>query len=139
MAMLLGFPKKVLVIRTRITGEGRDQRRIGPERRRAPSRPSLAQDTGFIKVQLTICCGVSILNDTLCKEETTRAVSYNVRSDAVYRTAQAAKRLGVSRQTLLRWLHEGRVNDVSKDHRGWRVFFDEDIRRIRQQIEGGNR
>ena len=64
-------------------------------------------------------------------------MSYDIGSQTVYRTAEAAERLGVSRQTLLRWFHERRVDDVSRDHRGWREFSDEDIRRIRQQIEGG--
>ena len=61
---------------------------------------------------------------------------YTIQDRPFYRTAEAARSLMVSRQTLLRWLHERRVDDVARDHRGWRMFSDEDIRRIRAQIEG---
>ena len=54
----------------------------------------------------------------------------------IFGTAEAAKKLGISRSTLLRWLHESRVGDVQRDHRGWREFSDKEIRRIKRQIEG---
>ncbi len=53
-------------------------------------------------------------------------------------TAEAAKRLGVSRQTLLRWFSEGRIaDDVKRDHRNWREFEERDIGRIRKSVYGG--
>ena len=82
---------------------------------------------------------MSILKHTFRqRKRNARVVSYNIGGHTVYRTAEAAERLRVSRQTLLRWLHEGRVDDVHRDHRGWRIFSDEDIRRIKQQIESGD-
>ena len=33
-------------------------------------------------------------------------------------TVEAAKRIGVSKSTLLRWLDEGLVDDVERDWRG---------------------
>ena len=51
-------------------------------------------------------------------------------------TAEAAKRLGVSRQTLLRWFSEGKIDDVRRDHRNWREFDDQDVGRIRKSIFG---
>jgi adenine-specific DNA-methyltransferase len=48
-------------------------------------------------------------------------------------TTEAAKRLQVSRDTLLRWFREGRVIPVSKDGRGWRYFTEDDIRRIARE------
>jgi hypothetical protein len=46
-------------------------------------------------------------------------------------TAEAAKRIGVSKSTLLRWLDEGLVDDVERDWRGWRVWMQRDIERIK--------
>lgn len=52
-------------------------------------------------------------------------------------TQQAAEKLGVSRQTLLRWFREGRANDPAKrDRNGWRVFNQKDIDSIKQQVAG---
>jgi excisionase family DNA binding protein len=47
-------------------------------------------------------------------------------------TDEAAQRIGCSKSTLLRWFREGKVADVTRDRRGWRVFTEEDIRRIRR-------
>ena len=51
-------------------------------------------------------------------------------------TGEAARRIGCSRSTLLRWFREGRVRDVSRDRRGWRVFTKADIDRIRRWATG---
>jgi DNA-binding transcriptional MerR regulator len=52
-----------------------------------------------------------------------------------HNTASAAKALGVSKSTLLRWISEKRVADVDRDRNGWRVFTDKDIKRITDEIE----
>ena len=46
-------------------------------------------------------------------------------------TAEAARRIGVSKNTLLRWLEGGLIEDVARDWRGWRVWSDQDIERAR--------
>ena len=46
-------------------------------------------------------------------------------------TVEAAKLIGISKSTLLRWLEEGRVEDVERDWRGWRVWRSDDIERVR--------
>jgi len=46
-------------------------------------------------------------------------------------TCKAARLIGVSRNTLLRWFREGRVADVARDRNGWRFFFTEDVARIK--------
>ena len=51
-----------------------------------------------------------------------------------YNTAEAASRLGVSRPTLLRWFREDRISAVTRDWRGWRLFTDEDLERIRREL-----
>lgn len=59
-----------------------------------------------------------------------------VRKPRQYTTDEAAKRIGCSRSTLLRWFREGKVADVARDRRGWRIFSDEDIIRIRGWASG---
>ena len=62
-----------------------------------------------------------------------------IRSDtglamAKYRLSQVAKMVGVAPITLKRALLDGRIEDVSRDRNGWRVFIDEDVERIRAYI-----
>ena len=53
-----------------------------------------------------------------------------------FSTAFAARELGVSKNTLLRWINIGKVHDVKRDRNGWRVFTETDISRIKNEIEG---
>ena len=46
-------------------------------------------------------------------------------------TVEVAKRIGVSKSTLLRWLDEGLVEDVERDWRGWRVWRSRDVERVK--------
>lgn len=53
-----------------------------------------------------------------------------------YRTTEAARRAGISRSTLLRWLGQGRVSlPVRRDRNGWRLFTAEDLERLRDAAE----
>ena len=49
----------------------------------------------------------------------------------MFSTVEAAKHIGVSKSTLLRWLDEGLVDDVERDWRGWRVWNNRDVERVR--------
>jgi DNA-binding transcriptional MerR regulator len=49
----------------------------------------------------------------------------------MFSTVEAANRIGVSKNTLLRWLDEGLVDDVQRDWRGWRVWHSRDIERVK--------
>ena len=49
----------------------------------------------------------------------------------MYSTIEAAKFVGVSKSTLLRWLDEGLVEDVERDWRGWRVWQSGDVERVK--------
>lgn len=50
-----------------------------------------------------------------------------------FRTNEALKKIGISKATWFRWLKEKKLPDVRhKDLRGWRLFTDEDIERIRK-------
>ncbi|MDE2102116.1 MAG: MerR family transcriptional regulator [Patescibacteria group bacterium] len=62
------------------------------------------------------------------------------RAATTFGTAQAAKKLGVSKPTLLRWFAQKRIGEVRRDHNNWRVFTDRDLQRIRSEVmgHGGN-
>ena len=50
-----------------------------------------------------------------------------------YRTNEALKIIGISKATWFRWLKEKKVEDVAhKDIRGWRLFTEEEVERIRK-------
>ncbi len=50
-----------------------------------------------------------------------------------YRTHEALKIIGISKATWFRWLKEKKVEDVThKDIRGWRLFTEEEVERIRK-------
>ncbi|MCP4260717.1 MAG: MerR family transcriptional regulator [Planctomycetes bacterium] len=49
----------------------------------------------------------------------------------MFSTIEAANCIGVSKSTLLRWLDEGLVDDVQRDWRGWRVWRNRDVERVK--------
>lgn len=50
-----------------------------------------------------------------------------------YKTSEACKKAGISRATLFRWLKVGILDKYYKDRRGWRLFTEEDLDRIRAE------
>ena len=50
-----------------------------------------------------------------------------------YRTQEASKKVGISRATLFRWLKAGVLKRLSRDTRGWRLFTEEDLNKIRMK------
>jgi len=50
--------------------------------------------------------------------------------EARYSTKQAAQQIGVSKETLLRWLRDRLVKEPPRDRRGWRVWTQQDIERV---------
>ena len=49
----------------------------------------------------------------------------------MYSTLQAAKQIGIAKNTLLRWISLGLIEEVDRDWRGWRVWSEEDIHRAK--------
>lgn len=46
-----------------------------------------------------------------------------VNGQTYYRTAEVCRMVGVSKNTLFRWLKDGVFNDIEyRDWRGWRLF-----------------
>jgi DNA-binding transcriptional MerR regulator len=51
-----------------------------------------------------------------------------------YRTAEVCRMVGISRNTLFRWLKEGIFSDVEyRDWRGWRLFTAAQVETIKTQ------
>jgi len=50
-----------------------------------------------------------------------------------YRTTEACVRIGISRATLFRWLKAGILEKRLKDRRGWGIFTEDDLARIRAE------
>lgn len=50
-----------------------------------------------------------------------------------YQTSEACKKAGISRATLFRWLKVGILDKYYKDRRGWRLFTEEDLIKIRAE------
>ncbi len=50
-----------------------------------------------------------------------------------YRTQEVFRKVGISRATLLRWLKAGILKRLSRDTRGWRLFTEEDLNKIRMK------
>ena len=50
-----------------------------------------------------------------------------------YKTLEACKKAGISRPTLFRWLKAGIIEKSYKNRRGWRLFTDEDLNKIRAE------
>lgn len=57
-----------------------------------------------------------------------------MKSEGPLNTAAAAKALGVSKATLLRWIKDGKTADVGRDRNKWRVFMAADLRRIKKDM-----
>lgn len=50
-----------------------------------------------------------------------------------YQTSEACKKAGISRATLFRWLKIGVLDKYYRDRRGWRLFTEEDLTKIRAE------
>jgi excisionase family DNA binding protein len=48
-----------------------------------------------------------------------------------YSASEAAELAGVHRMTLLRWIRQGKIEDVQRDRNNWRIFSESDIDAIK--------
>ena len=59
-----------------------------------------------------------------------------INDETYYRTAEVCRMVGVSRNTLFRWIKEGIFCDVEyRDWRGWRLFTADQIETIRMKTD----
>ena len=54
-----------------------------------------------------------------------------IRNNQMYTTVEVANKAGICKSTLLRWIHEGLMPDVGRDWRGWRVWHNRDVERVK--------
>jgi DNA-binding transcriptional MerR regulator len=51
-----------------------------------------------------------------------------------YWTLEFCQKARISRSTLLRWLKGGILEEPIRDRRGWRIFSEEDLKRIKAEV-----
>lgn len=57
-----------------------------------------------------------------------------INGQTYYRTSEACRRAGISKATLFRWFKVGILEDaVHRDRKGWRLFTENDINRIKSE------
>lgn len=58
-----------------------------------------------------------------------------INGQTYYRTAEACRMAGISKNTFLRWVREGMFADVElRDRRGWRLFTNDDLDRLKAEV-----
>ena len=58
-----------------------------------------------------------------------------INGNTYYRTAEVFRLIGISRNTLYRWLQKGILTGTERrDSRGWRLFTREEIDRLNDTI-----
>jgi len=61
-------------------------------------------------------------------------MAIRINDQTYYRTSEACQRAGISKATLFRWVKAGILEDVvRKDRKGWRLFTQDDINRIKSE------
>ena len=55
--------------------------------------------------------------------------------ESYYRTAEACRIAGITKNTFLRWVKKGSFIDVGhRDRRGWRLFTENDLDRLKAEV-----
>ena len=52
-----------------------------------------------------------------------------------YETSEVCQKAGISRPTLFRWLKRGILRRLHRDRRGWRLFTEDDLRKIQAEAD----
>jgi excisionase family DNA binding protein len=50
-----------------------------------------------------------------------------------YTTMEMCEKTGISRATLSRWLRQGVLKELRKDRRGWRLFTEDDLNKLKAE------
>jgi DNA-binding transcriptional MerR regulator len=59
-----------------------------------------------------------------------------INGQTYYRTVEVCRMVGISRNTLFRWLKEGIFSDVEyRDWRGWRLFTAAQLETVRMKTD----
>lgn len=58
-----------------------------------------------------------------------------INGQTYYRTAEACRMAGISKNTFLRWIREGTFSDVElRDRRGWRLFSNDALDGLKAEV-----
>lgn len=44
----------------------------------------------------------------------------------------AAEKVGVSYKTIMRWEETGRIDGIKRDYKGWRMYTEKDVERMKK-------
>ncbi len=58
-------------------------------------------------------------------------MTIEINGQTYYRTSEACAKTSVSRATLFRWLKAGILKQSYRDRRGWRIFTEDDLSKIK--------
>ena len=62
-------------------------------------------------------------------------MTIEIEGQIYYTTLEACEKTGISRPTLFRWLKLGILKKYYKNHRGWRLFTEENLAIIRTEAK----
>jgi excisionase family DNA binding protein len=60
-------------------------------------------------------------------------VPTEINGEVYYTTAEICEEVGISRPTLFRWLRQGMLKETRKNRRGWRLFTEEELNKIKAE------
>jgi DNA-binding transcriptional MerR regulator len=63
-------------------------------------------------------------------------MSVKINGQVYYRTAEVYRTVGISKNTLFRWLQNGVLGEGERrDRRGWRLFTKNEIEKLRTEAD----
>ena len=51
-----------------------------------------------------------------------------------YTMSETCAKIGISRATLSRWIKNGLLQKLYKDRRGWRIFTEDDLNKLKEEV-----
>ena len=62
-------------------------------------------------------------------------MAWTIDSHRYYGTSEVCSMVGISKDTFLRWVRTGLMEDVKhRDRHGWRLFTDDDLCRLKAKV-----
>jgi DNA-binding transcriptional MerR regulator len=61
-------------------------------------------------------------------------VPIEVNGELYFTTVETCQKTGISRATLSRWLRQGVLKELRKDRKGWRLFTEDDLNKLKVEI-----
>ena len=64
-----------------------------------------------------------------------KSVPVIIKRRTYYRSSEVCQKTGICRATLFRWLKRNIISEPQRDRRGWRLFTENDVTRIRAETD----